>query len=921
MGVREFERVLFPFLQERRYVDLGWDVDKRVRDTGPFLDHESFGTHPAVRVYYSPEVIAWLEGGRVGEIPDGAMIVKEQFEAPAARHLDLPEPELLERLRDWTVMIKDSRGSRDGWFWSNPGRKQEVVDNHQYPFDYPVSGFGLYCIRCHASTTSPAKSPEFTFASLRNIRGFPGEPVIFRVDDSWRRPKLVQIEAPTQPAPSSITTHPKCTPATRSSLCEPRLDQELLRLFSSIPEQPRDTLLRFPPITHDTAQALPGAGGYVSSDQCMSCHAGLVGPFGPAMFVAKKSRPDYADAGWHVSPYGEWRWSPMGLAGRDPVFHSQLESELALLERDVPDPARRKLLSETLVDTCLSCHGAMGKRQFDADRESAGHPPHFSVSHFYNDAESPTAPGGPHARYGALARDGISCGVCHRIVQRPQPESDRRPYLRYFLETSITGNFASGPGDELGGPFKDNELSPYAMQHATGVKPKHNPYLQSSQLCGSCHVINLPVVDMPHESAEHAAHDQLTLAEQNPVFREFHHHVEQATYLEWLNSQYENELNPANPLGRSCQDCHMPRSLEDGDVRIEQLQTRIAAVQDDTYPEAENLAPLEQLRIRYREQGYRRHTLQGLNHFLLEMFNQFDDVLGVRKVDFMTGSSGDLAFASRQMVQQATRDTADLRAAARWRGEQLEIGVEVVNKAGHRFPSGVGFRRAVLEVLVYERPESAPIPSGTNAEPAPQARLVWSSGRINDQGAIVDEQGRILPTEFFEPGADGRPRHQPHHERIDSSQQAQIYEHLMMNAAGQFTTSFVRQSKMVKDNRLLPKGWRRAGPDPAALQGKFLEATWPAAEAALDPLYQDGSGADRVLYAPQLPPDVARDRLEIRVSLHYQSIPPYFLRNLFETAPEGPATRRLHYLVSNLDLRGTPIEGWKLTVATRTLRP
>jgi hypothetical protein len=31
-----------------------------------------------------------------------------------------------------------------------------------------------------------------------------------------------------------------------------------------------------------------------------------------------------------------------------------------------------------------------------------------------------------------------------------------------------------------------------------------------------------------------------------------------------------------------------------------------------------------------------------------------------------------------------------------------------------------------------------------------------------------------------------------------------------------------------------------------------------------------------------------------------------------------PATQRLHYLCSNLDLRGTPIENWKLPVASAT---
>ena len=63
--------------------------------------------------------------------------------------------------------------------------------------------------------------------------------------------------------------------------------------------------------------------------------------------------PNYGD-GYNISEYGEWRWSPMGLAGRDPIFFAQLESEFALLEEaGVGD------LSSNLGTTCLSCHGAM----------------------------------------------------------------------------------------------------------------------------------------------------------------------------------------------------------------------------------------------------------------------------------------------------------------------------------------------------------------------------------------------------------------------------------------------------------------------------------------------------------------------------------------------------------------------------------
>src|SRR5579859_3645259 len=64
---------------------------------------------------------------------------------------------------------------------------------------------------------------------------------------------------------------------------------------------------------------------FVTSAQCLGCHSGLSNTgLGPSMVIL----PDI-----NVSPYGEWRWTPMGLAGRDPVFYSQLDSELAYLSK------------------------------------------------------------------------------------------------------------------------------------------------------------------------------------------------------------------------------------------------------------------------------------------------------------------------------------------------------------------------------------------------------------------------------------------------------------------------------------------------------------------------------------------------------------------------------------------------------------
>ncbi len=940
ISVHQFETQLYKFLDEREYQKLGWSVDKSIRDTGPFIKGRSYGTHPAVRVYYSPEVIEWLINKRQGTIPDGAVIIKEQYEEPAVRHQGKTEEELRASLKSWTVMVKDSNGSHDGWFWSNPypsGEDQtsKVVDNHQFPFNHPESGFGHYCVRCHASTQSPnIESPvvnnEFTFSSLRNIKGFPGEPIIFRVDDSWREVKHepdvahADTENAGEVSPENeskleevafvnddASAHPKCTGTSNPEVCELQFNASFAETFPQIPRLELEDILAIPPVTHDwVIKGAQGKQDLVTSNQCMSCHAGLVAPFGPSMFVGyDKDNVDYTAPGWHISPYGEWRWTPMGLAGRDPIFFSQLESEIEMLKKEF-DPKTAETIASRLQDTCLRCHGAMGKHQFDQDKEEKEDL--FTIEHMYLTAKNDKHIGHGDAKYGALGRDGISCMVCHRSVPREKPADDDRPYLQFFLETSITGNFKLGPPNEIYGPFKDDEISTYVMEHGIGVKPKHNDYIQSSRMCGTCHTVTLPVVDHPFGDHQPEPEQQeLVNAQLVPLFKKFHHHVEQATYLEWLNSEFENEFNTNNPKAKSCQDCHMSADLHDEEngIHMDTISTRIATVQDNTYPDAENLTDLHNLEIRLRESGYKRHNFVGLNVFLVELFRQFDKVLGVRKNDFMTGSSKDIEHAIKNFQRQARNDVVDLSLDTEFQDGDLRATVLIESKVGHRFPSGVGFRRAFVELVVNEQQND-----GTE-------RTVWSSGRTNENGIIVGPDNRPLKSEFFEPETQGgKQAFQPHHQTIRSQDQVQIYETLLHNHSNEFTTSFLHGCYTVKDNRFLPKGWKPEGPDPA-LTGAYLQATHPCAETKKDARYTDGSGSDEIVYEINLPSNVEPSKVSVTAKLYYQAFPPYFLKSLFDHAPNGEATRRLHFMISNANVKGTAIEDWKLLIQQAESKP
>jgi hypothetical protein len=134
MTLEDYEPLLFDFLESKQYQELDWAYDKRVRDTGPYIDGVSYGTHPAVRIYYSPEVYDWLKNGRVGDLPDGAMIIKEMFPTPAARYTDFSADEINDQLSMWTYMVRDRNGSKDGWFWGYHGTG-DGVDSSDYPFN------------------------------------------------------------------------------------------------------------------------------------------------------------------------------------------------------------------------------------------------------------------------------------------------------------------------------------------------------------------------------------------------------------------------------------------------------------------------------------------------------------------------------------------------------------------------------------------------------------------------------------------------------------------------------------------------------------------------------------------------------------------------------------------------------------------
>jgi cytochrome c553 len=1063
MLLQDYEvKVLYPWTLNREYAGLpGWKVDTKVRDTGPFIANNYYGTHPAVRIHYSPEMVAWIDGGRKGEVPQGAIIIEEMFNPPAAIYDTLAETPYLrdnpdkyedlvvDLLSGWTIMIQDKDGdSKDGWFWSGPfkgysfdapggpsnGGRSNVDDGKIVP----VSSFGVgTCIRCHASAESGN-----TFSSQSNYD--PAlVPLQFKVDNSWRSKHYLDDQASIGATDDAaikkqesrsvweiIESHMEDAPAEEWAALQAKLNLPAQQRPFFTPEASGQSPVRNehapggvmaagsspdqPLITPNEAflagyldlslmQAEPGAEErqrfslpseyadnvypssdpqhYITSSNCMGCHGGLGGaPSGVSMFVATGS--DYGD-GFNVSPYGEWRWSPMGLAGRDPIFHAQLESEMIILLEENGqlkggNPGNEEIqgVQQALADTCLRCHGAMGLRQMGLDenkqRIADGEPPlshggildpKFNPEIFYlteplTQAEKDDPPFTPYpnqpippthydkvidAPYGELAREGISCTVCHHIApaseeqvadwsaatreKHPSWLGDKAENLwsdafLYFTANNNTGLYERSRADQILGPLAD--VVPKPMVHTMGITPVvappmtkgKPPFTKDSAMCGTCHTINLPNVG--------ATVDEfpiLTALEPNEAFKKFPHSIEQATYLEWLNSKFgPGKMNTPGKDFQSCQDCHMPNRFVTVDANgelteeINPLASQIATIQDADYTAADHQLPAEDIDVPVRA-DYSRHELVGLNGFMIEMVKQFPAVLGVSASDYETGAETgpDLAINSMAAsIQEGRVGTVAIDTARVTKSGELQVQVSVKNTTGHRLPSGVAFRRAWVSLEVWGE----------------DGALLWASGKPNAGGLITDTAGTVLATEQLRGTA-----YQPHYQEITDDTQVQIYEELVQNASGDFTTSFIHRVNHIKDNRLLPEGWVTAAefagksegsdiPDQGDLLYEFMQATEPYGVQG-DPEFaaSPNSGGDTLRYR------ISADKLggkpvqSVTARFYYQSFQPAWFYERFELANKAkqmgyttPETDRLFYLASHLNLEGTMMEGWKIEI-------
>lgn len=353
-------------------------------------------------------------------------------------------------------------------------------------------------------------------------------------------------------------------------------------------------------------------GAFATSLQCGQCHAS-----GEAAAALRDA------AGRPVGMLDLWRSTMMGSAARDPYWRAVVSAEIA----------RRPAVREAIEHKCMRCHVPMSSAQAALDGVD---PPGLDV----------LAAATPE---GTIARDGVSCTVCHQITTKG-----------LGAEESWSGGFAIAADRIAYGPHQDFFATP--MLNQSSFTPTTGPHIRASALCGTCHTLFTGAMD-----ADGAPTGEV-LPEQTP-------------YLEWRNSDFVDEGELVGSSAATCQACHVPKTDADGVP----LSTRVAR-----RPDGKDFPTIPD-----RDIG--RHLFVGGNTLVAAMIR---DVAALVAPDVPAAAYDATIGAAREQLQQRT---ATLQMGpATWKDGVLSAEVGVGNLAGHKLPTAYPSRRIFLRLRALD---------------------------------------------------------------------------------------------------------------------------------------------------------------------------------------------------------------------------
>jgi hypothetical protein len=354
------------------------------------------------------------------------------------------------------------------------------------------------------------------------------------------------------------------------------------------------------------------------------------------------------------------------------------------------------------------------------------------------------------------------------------------------IGTTFSGETHYDTTRHVYGPFVNPMIGP--MQLYTGYTPTYSQHIKESGVCASCHTLITHTADLNG----------------NSTGGEF---IEQATFHEYKNSIYSQN-------NTTCQNCHMARISDPIMIANGYL----------------SITP---------RTPFNQHSFAGANLFMLKLMKANKNSLGITVPDFKFDTT--LIATNAMLKEKSVNLTLHLDSVV---NDSAYFRVKLLNKAGHKFPSGYPSRRAILQFVVKDNNNDT----------------VFKSGIMHSDYSVAGEN----------------PAFEPHHHIINQSGVPQIYEMVMGDVNAQYTSVLERAAIQLKDNRLTPAGFTTT------------HASYDTVKISLDALADpdfnkiggvEGSGTDEVHF--HVPIAGISSTINATARIIYQTLPPKFVAEIF----------------------------------------
>jgi hypothetical protein len=224
---------------------------------------------------------------------------------------------------------------------------------------------------------------------------------------------------------------------------------------------------------------------------------------------------------------------------------------------------------------------------------------------------------------------------------------------------SHTGQYVVDPKDNRRGPFDLGMLFPWHNW-------RQSPFHRESLLCADCHDVSNPTMSREPDGT----YKLNKLDTPHPTHRKQDEFPIERTFTEWKNSVYgKAEIDVAGRFGgnkttvSSCQDCHLP------DATGTACKPGLGGNQRDDLP---------------------LHDFNGANSWIL-------NAVRVLYPDEESGLTDEIVSAALGRVQSMMERAADMELFRR----DGKLVVRVINRSGHKLPTGYGEGRRMWLNILY----------------------------------------------------------------------------------------------------------------------------------------------------------------------------------------------------------------------------